>query len=286
MDENRLLAEDGYQCFLLDPETAECFEALYMGDYGELAKKTALGAIATSRFGPEPCGLMVFHTEGRTLQIEWVQVIDVEGDGVRIARRLINALLMAAWKTGISEITTLVSDSQDWLQRAYRDYGFTFDDAGYGEIRVHLSDLKVEPAQSSLFVSLHDLLPSELAAFGRELKERGSFCPVSLPIQKKDYLRESCACVHEGKIHSLLLLQEGGEDNPNRITIPWLYSDAKGKSVLTQLYSHAAYQLMDSRTDNPELVFGLVEPVLKRTVEKFFSRVTYIPMRFGYALLS
>ena len=283
MDE-RIMEKNEYQCFVLDPETADCFEGLYVGKQGELANKLAIGAIRNNSSDPEPCGLLVVTPAEQEIQIEWLYVDKEASDRKYIARKLMSALLLAAWSAGFTDLSVLLTDNKDPLLPLYREYGFLFDDMSeYGEIRVTLSDFTFKPAENDQVISLHDLLPSELAAFRKNLEEEKVPCPIPFPIQKNDYLRESSALIHNGKIHALLLLREEDNGLVRRLTIPWLYADAKGKTILGILYDHVAYLLKESYPPNIEVRFCNANPGVKRMAEKLFRKITFIPYLAGYA---
>ncbi len=257
-------------CFLLDPETAECFEGLYYGEPGELGNKLAIGALLSPEAECEPCGLVVFHVEDDVLSIEWVHVKE-EGMEYKIARRMLNTLLQFASGIGIHEYAALVPEEQDWLVRLYRDYGFSFGSERYETIRTTLSSYHNRKEATEPVTALKDILPEELAAFTKKIKEKDLACPLPLPLNKRSYLPESTALLIDGEIHAILLLQkEEREGLPPRLTIPWVYSDEKQVTILMLLYSHTAYLLNANYPEETELTFALVEPRFKPVVSKLF----------------
>ena len=281
MDGRNRMEGDGYLCFPLDPETAECFAGLYIGETEELAKKTALGVTMDSDPAPKPVGLMVLAPYGDDLRIEWAHVHGPEGENERIARKLMNTLLIYAHENGFSKLTALVPEAQDWLLALYREYGFVFDYESYGEIVTRLMCYKNEARQDSRFLKLKDLLPTELAAFCMGIETRAVFCPLPLPIEKNDYLPESPVFAAGGKVHAVLLVQKEAVESGFRLILPWLYADVKGKAVLAELYSHAVSALREAYPEDTEIRFCALRPTLKRTAEKLFSKVDFVPWSFG-----
>lgn len=276
----------GYQCLLLDEETAGCFEGLYIGDPEELKKKLAVGVIRSKYEDLAPCGLMVFHADEDELAIEWACVKGEEDEKPEIIRKMLNSILASAWTSDFSYLSVLVPDGQEWLKQVYETYGFDFDDGEYGEIETELSRYTGRMEKDDSIVSFQDLLSGELTSFYKGLKENGVACPLSLPLQKNNYLPESVAFLQEGKIHALLLFRkEERENEPPRLIIPWFYADKKAKMLLSFLFSHAAEVLTKTYPADTKLCFALANPKLLNIVNQFFSSYTFRPYHFGYKVL-
>ena len=259
---------------VLTPADLDKFAHLYPPELpGELPGDELLLGCAEAQ-PPRAAGILMAHVEDGEVLVDWLYVDEDcrrKGGG----KGMLDLLIREAEASGMVDgVSILFSERDEDMEKLLEACGFlVFSngvDCGYETVLRAFPKLPAPGEKEGELVPLGEVPGAEHARFASVL-DKGVIpgAAVPTPFDPAAYLPESSACLADGKLQGLCLL----EGDREALSIAWIYSGASTPATLPALVNDAISRAKAQYAPETPLRFASVNGSVREIIER------YIPVK-------